>query len=167
MVPVGGEGGGAVAAALLQEVVGQEAVEEGGEEAHPKPQAQALEGHGVEEAGQGLLGDPEGGQDHQHPFQDGGNVLGLGVAEGVVLVRRLAGDPEGGEGGEGRGHVHQGLEGVREQGHRAREKVGEGLEPQHEEGDGEAQPGGAFGHLDPFFHRLLLGLEEGEEEDVP
>jgi hypothetical protein len=84
----------------------------------------------VEEAGQGLLGDEEGGQEDEDPLEDGGEVLGLGVAEGVGGIRGPCGEADGEKGQEGRHHVDRGLQGVGEEGHRAREAVGQGLEPQ-------------------------------------
>ena len=100
-----------------------------------------------EDAVDGLVGDPDAGDDHEAGFDEGGEVLDLAVAVGVVFVGGLAGDADGEEGEAGAEQVDAGVGGVGEHAERAGEDSGDDLEEGHRAGgeDGEQRGAGLFG----------------------
>ena len=84
----------------------------------------------------GLVQDEHRRQHDQRALQHGGEVLRLGVAVGVVGVRRHGGVADGRQGRERGGDVHHAFQRVGEQRHAARQAPGEQLQHQHRGGHG-------------------------------
>ena len=84
-----------------------------------------------EDAVDGFVGDPEAGDDHQAGFHEGGEVLNLAVAVGVIFVGGLAGDAHREEGEARAQQVDAGMRRIGEHAQRTGEDAGDNLQPSH------------------------------------
>ena len=73
------------------------------------------------------VSDAHGGQQNERALDAAGEVLGLAVAVGVVLIRRAGGDRQHGQGHDAADEVDDRLDGVGEQAHRPGQAVGNKL----------------------------------------
>ena len=129
VMAVGLEGDGLVAPARGQEHAGDAEVDQRGHAGDGEPQAGLLDRLGVEEAPPGRGGDGGRREQDEAALEGAGEVLGLAVPVGVLLVCRPGRDRQGEEGHQRGGQVDQRLEGVGEQADGAGDRVGRGLEP--------------------------------------
>jgi len=87
----------------------------------------------VEDALEGLAGDPEAGAQHQKDLEGGGEAFELSMTVVVVLVGGAVGDADGDEGNGGGDEVDAGVRGLAQHA----ERPGEGTGNELEQGDGQ------------------------------
>ena len=129
VMAVGLEGDGLMAPARGQEHAGDAEVDQRGHAGDGEPQPGLLDGLGVEQAPPGRGGDGGCREQDEATLERAGEVLGLAVPVGVLLVRRPGRDRQGKEGHQRGGEVDQRLEGIGEQADGAGDRVCRGFEP--------------------------------------
>jgi hypothetical protein len=151
MLGVGLEGDGLVSLPHSEEHPGDREVDHRGQRVGQEAERGILDRLRLDEAADGGDHDADGGRYDQQPFEAAGEVFGLGVAVGVLLVGRARRHPEGVERHQ-RGHqVGERLQRVGEEADRAGDDVGRRLEPdgddRRDDGqDREAQETAALDH---------------------
>ena len=116
VLAVGDEDDGFGAPAHHHQDQAQEEVDQGGAQDEERALFQSGDGLGVEEAGPGLVENPQGRQDDEGAFKAGGEIFDLAVAVGVIGVGALGGDDDAAQGEAGGHHVDDGLQGIGEDG---------------------------------------------------
>ena len=99
----------------------------------------------------GLVDDPDAGDDQEEGLDEGGEVLDLAVAVGVVLVGGTVGDVDGQEGDDGGHQVEAGVGGLGQH----PEAAGHEADDELDDGEENGRPDGAGGG------GLFLGLGRG------
>jgi hypothetical protein len=124
---VGFEGDRLIAPAGLGQDPGDPEVDDGGEGGDGQADAGVLDRDRHQQSSDGGHHDAHGRDQDERPLEPAGEVLRLGMAVGVVIVRRAGGDRQGHQCHEGRDQVHQRFERVGEESDRAGEQVGAAL----------------------------------------
>src|ERR1035437_10570958 len=129
--------------------------EAGGDEVHPRRKqsdgyspTEVFQRRRVEKAVPSGVDDGSGGKQYQRAFDPDGEILGLVVAIGMAIVRRLLGDRERRQGDQARGGIDQSLQRVRQQAHRTRQEIRAELQGQRRDRRGDRKQG----HFPRSFH---------------
>ena len=146
------EGRGAIGLTGAQERQADHEVEHGSGGRQKKAQTWLLERLKMNEAVGGGPENHASGNKDERAFKQRGDVLGLAVAEVVVLVRGLDGDAQRNEACDGGDEVDDGFEGIGKKTHGTGEPRGEGLQQNRRDGGGDRQlhkplEGGLFGTI--------------------
>ena len=124
---IGFKSNGVALAPHPQQQQGHDEVHQRGQHRNRQAQADLFERFGSDEAANCRVSDAHGGQQNERALDAAGEVLGLAVAVGVVLIRGPGGDGQHGQGHDAADEVDERLNGVGEQAHRPGQAVGNEL----------------------------------------